>query len=140
MREQIGRCKIRSVNTSHNQIICAEHRSRSRFPDFCSDSREGEIGPKLLWCEPGFKELDSHAKHGQSFPKRFGCMTEYFCAKYTLCYKFQQVFVSMALHDVIKVGIPYMGTSPGRACARINLDCVSQNPCKLKYIIDPLKP
>ncbi len=27
------------------------------------------------------KELDSHAKHGQSFKKRFGSMTEYFCAK-----------------------------------------------------------
>ncbi len=27
------------------------------------------------------KELDSHAKHGQSFKKRFGSMTEYFCVK-----------------------------------------------------------
>ncbi len=27
------------------------------------------------------KELDSHAKHGQSFKKRFGSMTEHFCAK-----------------------------------------------------------
>ncbi len=27
------------------------------------------------------KELDSHAKHGQSLKKRFGCITEYFCAK-----------------------------------------------------------
>ncbi len=27
------------------------------------------------------KELDSHAKHGQSFKKRFGSMTEYFCAQ-----------------------------------------------------------
>ncbi len=24
------------------------------------------------------KELDSHAKHGQSFKKQFGCITEYF--------------------------------------------------------------
>ncbi len=29
------------------------------------------------------KELDSHAKHGQSFQKKFGTysITEYFCAK-----------------------------------------------------------
>ncbi len=27
------------------------------------------------------KELDSHAKHGQSFKKQFGRITEYFCAK-----------------------------------------------------------
>ncbi len=27
------------------------------------------------------KELDSHAKHGQSFKKRFGRITEYFCGK-----------------------------------------------------------
>ncbi len=27
------------------------------------------------------KELDSDAKHGQSFQKRFGSMTEYFCAE-----------------------------------------------------------
>ncbi len=28
------------------------------------------------------KELDSHAKHGQSFKNLFGCITEYFCAKH----------------------------------------------------------
>ncbi len=27
------------------------------------------------------KELDTHAKHGQSFKKLFGHITEYFCAK-----------------------------------------------------------
>ncbi len=27
------------------------------------------------------KELDSHAKHGQSFKKQFGHIAEYFCAK-----------------------------------------------------------
>ncbi len=27
------------------------------------------------------KEFDSHAKHGQSLKKKFGCITEYFCAK-----------------------------------------------------------
>ncbi len=26
------------------------------------------------------KELDSHAKYGQSFKKQFGHITEYFCA------------------------------------------------------------
>ncbi len=29
------------------------------------------------------KQLDSNDKHGQSFKKLFGCMMEYFCAKYT---------------------------------------------------------
>ncbi len=29
------------------------------------------------------KELDSHAKHGQSFKKLFGWLTEYFYPKYT---------------------------------------------------------
>ncbi len=28
-------------------------------------------------------ELDSYAKHGQNLKKQIGCMTEYFCAKYT---------------------------------------------------------
>ncbi len=36
------------------------------------------------------KELDSHAKHGQSFKKQFGLLTEYFCAK-NLTSKFVQV-------------------------------------------------
>ncbi len=27
------------------------------------------------------KQLDSHAKHGQSFKKQFGHITEYFCAQ-----------------------------------------------------------
>lgn len=29
------------------------------------------------------KQLDSNDKHGQRFQKLFGCMMEYFCAKYT---------------------------------------------------------
>ncbi len=37
------------------------------------------------------KEFDSHAKHGQSFKKKIGRITEYFCAK-NLTYKFRRVF------------------------------------------------
>ncbi len=36
------------------------------------------------WVIYTVKELDSNAKHGQSFRKRFGRITECFCAKYTL--------------------------------------------------------
>ncbi len=66
-------------------------------------------------------ELDSHAKHGQSFRKQFGRITEYFCAK-NLTFRFIQVLESIffpivALHDVNEGGIPYMGISPGRTCA-----------------------
>ncbi len=41
------------------------------------------------------KELDSHAKHGQSFKKQFGRITEYFCAQKNLLlgsYKFWREF------------------------------------------------
>ncbi len=34
-----------------------------------------------FWVIYTVKELDSHAKHGQSFNKQVGRMTEYFCAK-----------------------------------------------------------
>ncbi len=58
-------------------------------------------------------------KHGQSFKKRFGCITVFFCAKYTLP-GFLQVsesfFLIVALHDAVKGGTPYMGISPGRVC------------------------
>ncbi len=42
---------------------------------------------------------------------------EYFCAKYTLLgsYKFQKVFSEHGPHEVMKVGIPCMGTSPRRS-------------------------
>ncbi len=64
------------------------------------------------------KELDSHAKHGQSFKKRLGRITEYFCGK-NLPSGFVQVpesfFSIMALPDVMRGGTPYMGISPGRA-------------------------
>ncbi len=36
------------------------------------------------WVIYTVNELDSHAKHGQSFKKWFGSITEYFCTKYTL--------------------------------------------------------
>ncbi len=71
------------------------------------------------------KDLDSHAKHGQSLKKRFRSMTEYLFAK-TFPSRFVQVsesfffffFLIMALPDVMKGGTPYMGISPGRARPR----------------------
>ncbi len=63
------------------------------------------------------KELDSHAKHGQSFQKRFGSMTEYFCGKKSSFWvrtSFGKFFSIMALADVNDGGTPYMGISPGR--------------------------
>ncbi len=63
------------------------------------------------------KELDSHAKHGQSLKKRFGSMTEYFCAKkssFRVRTSLGKFFSIMALPDVMKCGTPYMGISPGR--------------------------
>ncbi len=68
------------------------------------------------------KELDSHAKHGQSFKKLFGRITEYLCAK-NLTSGFVQVsdnfFLIVALADVNDGGTPYMGISSGgrRPCA-----------------------
>ncbi len=68
------------------------------------------------------KELDSHAKHGQSKKKeRFGSMTEYFCAKNLpsgFFYKFLKVFSIMVLPNVMRGGTPYMGISPRRAHLR----------------------
>ncbi len=63
------------------------------------------------------KELDSHAKHGQSLKKKIGRITEYFCAK-NLTSGFLQVsesfFSIVVLDDVNDSGTPYMGISPGR--------------------------
>ncbi len=60
------------------------------------------------------KEFDSHAKHGQSFKKKFGRITEYFCAK-NLTSGFVQVsesfFSIVVLYDVNDGGTPYMGIS-----------------------------
>ncbi len=57
------------------------------------------------------KELDSHAKHGQSF-KHF----LYFCAKssFRVRTSFGKSFSIMALADVNEGGTPFMGFSPGR--------------------------
>ncbi len=62
------------------------------------------------------KEFDSHAKHGQSFKKKIGHITEYFCAK-NLTSGFVQVsefFSIVVLDDVNDGGTPYMGIPPGR--------------------------
>ncbi len=59
------------------------------------------------------KELDSHAKHGQSF----GRITEYFCAKNLtsgFVTSFGEFFSIVVLDDVNDSGTPYMGISPGR--------------------------
>ncbi len=49
--------------------------------------------------------------------KKFGRITEYFCAK-NLTSGFVQVseFFSIVLDDVNDGGTPYMGISPGRTC------------------------
>ncbi len=63
------------------------------------------------------KELDSHAKHEQSFKKLFGRITRVFlCQKsyFRVCTSFGEFFSIVALHDVNDGGAPYMGISPGR--------------------------
>ncbi len=63
------------------------------------------------------KELDSHAKHGQSLKKKFGCITEYFCGKkshFRIRTSFGEFFSIVVLDDVNDGGTPYMGISPGR--------------------------
>ncbi len=88
------------------------------------------------------KELDSHAKHGQSFKKLFGWLMEYFYPKYTPsgfvqdseCYvffldhgsswlfKFRKVFYlfNYLLFFYHGIRISCMGTSPVRAGAHVN--------------------
>ncbi len=56
------------------------------------------------------KEFDSHAKHGQSFKKKIGRITEYFCAK-NLRTSFGEFFSIVVLYDVNDGGTPYMGIS-----------------------------
>ncbi len=62
------------------------------------------------------KELDSHAKHGQSFKKWFGSMTVFLWQKsyFHVRTSFWKIFSIEALHDVNEGGTPYMGISPGR--------------------------
>ncbi len=71
------------------------------------------------------KELDSHAKHGQSLKKRFGLKVSkktFSKKKKILCQKssfrvrtsFGKFFSITALADVNKGGTPYIGISPRR--------------------------
>ncbi len=48
-------------------------------------------------------------------------------------YKFQKGFLSMAQYDIIKGGILFMGTSPGRACAHINQSESKSTPINVIY-------
>ncbi len=70
------------------------------------------------------KELDSHAKHGQSFKKLFGSMTEYFCAK-NLPSRFVQVpesfFQSWLLLTKTMVELLIWAFLP-KECARARID------------------
>ncbi len=64
------------------------------------------------------------------FKKKFGRITEYFCAKISLpdSYKFRRVFSIVVLDDVNDGGTPYMGISPGRTRpARIDRSESSQS-------------
>ncbi len=60
------------------------------------------------------KELDSHAKHGQSlknfFEKVFLCQKSHFRVRTS----FGEFFSIVVLDDVNDGGTPYMGISPGR--------------------------
>ncbi len=55
------------------------------------------------------KELDSHAKLGQSFKKLFGCITVFLGQKSNFTF-----FSIVALADANDSGTPYMGISSGR--------------------------
>ncbi len=77
------------------------------------------------------KELDSHAKHGQSFKKDnwtynrvFLCQKSHFWVRTS----FGEFFSIVVLDDVNDGGTPYMGISPGRAHrARIDQSESSQS-------------
>ncbi len=63
------------------------------------------------------KELDSHAKHGQSFKKMFWTYNRVFlCQKshFRVRTSFGEFFSIVVLDDVNDGGTPYMGISPGR--------------------------
>ncbi len=63
------------------------------------------------------KELDSHAKHGQSFKKIFWTYNRVFlCQKshFRVHTSFGEFFSIVVLDDVNDGGTPYMGISPGR--------------------------
>ncbi len=69
------------------------------------------------WVIYTVKELNSHAKHGQSFKKRFERIRVFLCQIHTSGFltSFRKFFSIMALHDVMKGGTPYMGI-----CSRKN--------------------
>ncbi len=63
------------------------------------------------------KELDSHAKHGQSLKKMFWMYNRVFlCQKshFRVRTSFGEFFLIVVLDDVNDGGTPYMGISPGR--------------------------
>ncbi len=62
------------------------------------------------------KELESHAKHGQSKKKKFGCITVFLCQKshFRVRTSFGEFFSIVVLDDVNDGGTPYMGISPRR--------------------------
>ncbi len=63
------------------------------------------------------KEFDSHAKHGQSFKKKFWTYNRVFlCQKshFWVRTSFGEFFSIVVLDDVNDGGTPYMGISPGR--------------------------
>ncbi len=66
------------------------------------------------WVIYTVKELDSHAKHGQSFKKWFGSITECQIHTFGFLTSFGKFFSIVALHDVMKEGTPYMHISPGK--------------------------
>ncbi len=63
------------------------------------------------------KELDSHAKHGQSFKKIFWTYNRVFLCQishFRVRTSFGEFFSIVVLDDVNDGGTPYMGISPGR--------------------------
>ncbi len=63
------------------------------------------------------KELDSHAKHGQSFKKKMWTYNRVFlCQKshFRVRTSFREFFPIVVLDDVNDGGTPYMGISPRR--------------------------
>ena len=67
------------------------------------------------------KEMDSHAKHGQSFLKIFWTNNgEFLCRKsyFRVGTSFSWVFFDRGSNDVDQSGTPYMSISPGKARPR----------------------
>ncbi len=46
-----------------------------------------------------------------------------------------KLFSSMALYDIIKGRIPFMGTSPGKACAHINQTESKNTPINMVHLV-----